>query len=757
MSVSKLVTGESVKIQRSNGRVHFALVSNVNFDAQTVMVEWFEHGETKGKEVDFKQIFALNEDLRPTPEPSMPAPAPIPNAHSSPAAEKPPSKLQAPLRSSARNAAKSSRPSTAVSQISTPQASASRPSTSSGIPKRVNSPLAPRPQNVKETAETPSPPVKRSIPVPASAASKISKPKQPAVRHSIGGAQLQDAKKAKESGVGNRRRSHCVKEVERLKKNREERRARQAEQVQQRLEEIDPSNPNADFLMMIRDHVSGLRITSLSPRDQVSAQRITVCVRKRPLNRKELGRQEVDVLTVDARNHLYVHEPKLKVDLTKYLENHPFRFDYAFNEDAQNSLVYRFTAQPLVETIFDRGMATCFAYGQTGSGKTHTMGGHFTNNKEQDASDGIYALAAADVFRLHALPKNQAKDLVVSSSFFEIYGGKVFDLLNNKAKLRILEDGKQQVQVVGLTEQTVTCVDDVLRCIHLGNQIRTSGTTSANQHSSRSHAVFQLVLRKRTNKKLHGKFSLIDLAGNERGADTSSADRQTRMEGAEINKSLLALKECIRALGRKGAHLPFRASKLTLVLKDSFMGDRSRTCMIAMVSPGQNSCEHTLNTLRYADRVKELEAGSGGGAAGNGGDMPPPAAPLSPPPPQPMDDGEADDLRLVHQSLKEGEQLFSNDILHFHVAMSHLVEAQEQLVECHRGFNQAEFMRRSEQLLQHADSPDSDMEAYARHLEELLTEQEHHVAQLRAKVSSFRQQLHEEEMASQHVKKLPFP
>ena len=110
-------------------------------------------------------------------------------------------------------------------------------------------------------------------------------------------------------------------------------------------------------------------------------------------------------------------------------------------------------------------------------------------------------------------------------------------------------------------------------------------------------------------KALHGKFSLIDLAGNERGADTNSANRQTRMEGAEINKSLLALKECIRALGRKGAHLPFRASKLTQVLRDSFIGEKARTCMIAMIGPCLSSCEHTLNTLRYADRVKELAVG----------------------------------------------------------------------------------------------------------------------------------------------------
>lgn len=188
---------------------------------------------------------------------------------------------------------------------------------------------------------------------------------------------------------------------------------------------------------------------------------------------------------------------------------------------------FRYTAQPLIKTIFEGGLATCFAYGQTGSGKTHTMGGDF-KGKDQDCQKGIYALASADVFRLVNSPKYRHLNLVVSASFFEIYSGKVFDLLNKKARLRILEDAKQQVQVVGLTEKVVYSTDEVLKLIQKGNLARTSGQTFANANSSRSHAVFQIYLRSNNNmSKVHGKFSLIDLAGNERGADTSSADRQT--------------------------------------------------------------------------------------------------------------------------------------------------------------------------------------------------------------------------------------
>lgn len=145
------------------------------------------------------------------------------------------------------------------------------------------------------------------------------------------------------------------------------------------------------------------------------------------------------------------------------------------------------------------------------------------------------------------------------------------------------------------------------------NRTRTTHATEANDTSSRSHAICQIILRDKATGKLRGKLSLVDLAGSERGNDTKSHSTQRRTESAEINTSLLALKECVRALdnNKSGSnkHVPYRASKLTLILKDCFTSALAKTTMIATVSPGASSADHTLNTLRYADRIKEQKVG----------------------------------------------------------------------------------------------------------------------------------------------------
>lgn len=696
----KLVVGIKVDIQRTDGRVHSSMISGINLDTKSVTVEWYENGETKGKEIEIDQIFALNPTLvvQPKPKPT-------------------PSNKRISTTPSSKNARNENH--SAPSPKAHPQSA------------KVERPMALNLANDDD-----------------------------------GGSQMEVAQKdSAESYPVNRRRSNCVKEIERLKKNREERRAQQQEQREMKLrlqQEVDPGNPNWEFIQMIREYQSDLDFKGLTMSDPVMDHQICVCVRKRPLSKKELTKKEIDVIIVPKGDYCVVHEPKLKVDLTKYLENHKFWFDYAFDENANNELVYRYTAKPLVDTIFNQGMATCFAYGQTGSGKTHTMGGTFTG-KQQDCTKGIYALAATDVFKLSKAPKHKNKDLVISASYFEIYGSKVFDLLNKRKRLRVLEDGNQQVQVCELEEKIVNSVQDTLKLIELGNKLRTSGQTSANQNSSRSHAVFQIILRKRGYRKdggggqLYGKFSLIDLAGNERGADTSTADRQTRLEGAEINKSLLALKECIRALGRKGAHLPFRASKLTQVLRDSFIGEKSKTCMIAMISPGMSCCEHTLNTLRYADRVKELGPESNAkkkAAPADGGQDDTSAEDVSA-----LSDGRHlnnVDLALLCNHSGSGEQ--SQELYTFHEAVSQLQDAEDKLVDDHRkNIEETKMLLQEEdKLIERVDMDvDYNMEDYVRRLDELLSQKIEKFTQLREKVNKFRKQLEEEEMASRNIRKLP--
>ncbi|KAF4365066.1 hypothetical protein CsatB_025901 [Cannabis sativa] len=343
-----------------------------------------------------------------------------------------------------------------------------------------------------------------------------------------------------------------------------------------------------------------------TPREN-NVAKIKVVVRKRPLNKKELSRKEEDIVNVYDNAYLTVHEPKVKVDLTAYVEKHEFCFDAVLNEHVTNDEVYRATVQPIIPTIFERTKATCFAYGQTGSGKTYTM-------------QPLPLRAAEDLVRLLHQPVYRNQRFKLWLSYFEIYGGKLFDLLSERKKLCMREDGRQQVCIVGLQEFEVLDVQIVKEFIERGNAARSTGSTGANEESSRSHAILQLVVKKHVEVKdsrrkidendskhgrVVGKISFIDLAGSERGADTTDNDRQTRIEGAEINKSLLALKECIRALDNDQIHIPFRGSKLTEVLRDSFVGN-SRTVMISCISPNAGSCEHTLNTLRYADRVKSL-------------------------------------------------------------------------------------------------------------------------------------------------------
>ena len=369
-----------------------------------------------------------------------------------------------------------------------------------------------------------------------------------------------------------------------------------------------------------RDGILRRRPTNL-PRARADKRepKVAVMVRKRPLVPKELALKAIDVVTCLDGGHMVVHEPKTSVDCTRRVESSAFSFDGAFGETSTNAEVYQEAVSPLVKLCLEGGGAdaTCFAYGQTGSGKTHTM-------------TSCYADAAAEI----AAGASSA-GYTVWVSFFDIYGGKCYDLLRERRAVQALEDAKGRVRVVGLRETRAEDASDVLALADVGAACRKTSRTDSNAASSRSHSIFQITLRAKpregeqaSSASAVSRLSLVDLAGSERGADRGkTADSKTRQEGAEINKSLLALKECIRALSASAggvnetrdrdeneppdaSHVPFRGSKLTTVLRDAFVGKRSRTVLLAHISPGHGSADHTMNTLRYALRLKDgLESG----------------------------------------------------------------------------------------------------------------------------------------------------
>jgi len=252
--------------------------------------------------------------------------------------------------------------------------------------------------------------------------------------------------------------------------------------------------------------------------------------------------------------------------------------------------------------------ATVFAYGATGCGKTHTITG-------TPQEPGIIHMTMQDLFERIA-EKTEEKVIEVSLSYLEIYNETIRDLLvpgGSKAGLMLREDANQGVSVAGLSSHRPQNVQEVMSMIREGNAYRTMSPTEANATSSRSHAVLQInVCQKDCNGAVDephtmAALSIIDLAGSERASATKNRGERL-IEGANINKSLLALGSCINALcdPRKKNHVPYRNSKLTRLLKFS-LGGNCKTVMIVCVSPSSQHFDETQNTLRYANRAKNIQ------------------------------------------------------------------------------------------------------------------------------------------------------
>ncbi|KAL4775601.1 P-loop containing nucleoside triphosphate hydrolase protein [Aspergillus nidulans var. acristatus] len=292
----------------------------------------------------------------------------------------------------------------------------------------------------------------------------------------------------------------------------------------------------------------------------------------------------------------------------KRVKDQTFAFDRIFDQNATQGEVYEATTRSLLDSVLDGYNATVFAYGATGCGKTHTI----TGTPQQP---GIIFLTMQELFERIEERKSE-KHTELSLSFLEIYNETIRDLLvpgGAKGGLSLREDSNKAVSVSGLSSHSPKSVQEVMDMIMKGNACRTMSPTEANATSSRSHAVLQInVAQKDRNADINephtmATFSIIDLAGSERASATKNRGERL-FEGANINKSLLALGSCINALcdPRKRNHVPYRNSKLTRLLKFS-LGGNCKTVMIVCVSPSSQHFDETQNTLRYANRAKNIQ------------------------------------------------------------------------------------------------------------------------------------------------------
>lgn len=354
---------------------------------------------------------------------------------------------------------------------------------------------------------------------------------------------------------------------------------------------------------------------------------ILVAVRIRPLSSKELdaGAQSCCEL-LDKTNIVTITQAGI---VGSYLKSqagtvNDYAFDAVFDSSASQVDVYRRTAKPFIPKVLAGLNVTVFAYGATSAGKTHTM---FGSSRADEAAShgeaGIIPNAVRDVFDLIDDRKTNlisGEKWRVNVSYIEVYNEQIYDLLvpSPTGKFLSLREDQEKgiVKVAGVIEQEVMTLDEVLKLLAIGNKNRKTEATMANQVSSRSHAILQLTvthsIRIGTGKDsvVESKLSLIDLAGSERASATNNRGARL-MEGANINKSLLALANCINALaensgnGKKG-NVKYRDSKLTLLLKNSLEG-RANLVVIANINPSHVTLEDSHNTLKYANRAKNIK------------------------------------------------------------------------------------------------------------------------------------------------------
>eukprot|EP00730_Choanoeca_flexa_P001185 TRINITY_DN10520_c0_g1_i6.p1 TRINITY_DN10520_c0_g1~~TRINITY_DN10520_c0_g1_i6.p1 ORF type:complete len:912 (+),score=229.97 TRINITY_DN10520_c0_g1_i6:128-2863(+) len=341
-----------------------------------------------------------------------------------------------------------------------------------------------------------------------------------------------------------------------------------------------------------------------------NSSRITVAVRARPLLEKEAKAGSENIVSCLDGKVLVLRDPSANSDdilRRNRSQDRRFAFDHVLDHQASQKDVYCTVARPLLKSFVAGYNCTVFAYGPTSAGKTYSMLG-------TPDSPGIMFLTMVDLFKLADRRKDDY-DFEVTLQYVELYNENLYDLLvDGSEELDLRDDADAHATIIGATTQKITSAREVMKLLTQGNHRRTQEATAANATSSRSHAILHLELVSSPKSKdttrvfRKSSFYMCDLAGSERAAQTKN--RGIRMvEGQHINRSLLALGNCINALSAPGGrdkYTNFRDSKLTRMLKDALSGN-CRTAMIAHVSPATMHFEESYNTLNYARRAKTIK------------------------------------------------------------------------------------------------------------------------------------------------------
>ncbi|PQQ19851.1 kinesin-like protein KIN-5D [Prunus yedoensis var. nudiflora] len=389
----------------------------------------------------------------------------------------------------------------------------------------------------------------------------------------------------------------------------------QSQQRRGGLVSLSPSQTPRSSDKSVRDLRSG-DSNSINRHEKDKGVNVQVLVRCRPLSEDEMRVHTPVVISC--------HESRREVSAIQNIANkqidRTFAFDKVFGPASQQKELYDQAVSPIVNEVLEGYNCTIFAYGQTGTGKTYTMeGGARKKNGEFPSDAGVIPRAVKQIFDIL---EAQVAEYSMKVTFLELYNEEISDLLapdestkfiddKSKKPIALMEDGKGGVFVRGLEEEIVCTANEIYKILEKGSAKRRTAETLLNKQSSRSHSIFSITIHiKECTPEGEemikcGKLNLVDLAGSENISRSGAREGRAR-EAGEINKSLLTLGRVINALVEHSGHVPYRDSKLTRLLRDS-LGGKTKTCIIATVSPSIHCLEETLSTLDYAHRAKNIK------------------------------------------------------------------------------------------------------------------------------------------------------